>query len=116
MPGMTGGAVRVDPLISAHFYIMDAPKPSAVFTEITGLEVDIEVQSYEEGGTNDHVHRLLGRAKISDITLRNGVTTSNDLWRWMAEVLQGTFNRKNITVALVDSAGTVVQKWEFIRA
>lgn len=116
MPGMTGGGVRPDPVVSAHFYIMDAAKPAAVFTELSGLEVEIEVQNWEEGGTNDHVHRLPGRAKVSDITLRNGVTTSNDLWRWMSEVLQGTFNRKNITIALVDNKGKTIQKWEFVKA
>lgn len=114
--GMTGGAVRVDPVVAAHFYIMDAASPSAVFAEISGLEVSLEVQTWEEGGTNDHVHRLPGRATISDITLKNGVTTGNDLWKWISDVLQGTFNRKNVSIVLVDSKGQTVQRWEFIKA
>ncbi len=116
MPGMTGGGVRPDPAVTAHFYIMDAAKPAAVFTELSGLEVSLQVEDWPEGGTNNHVHRLLGRATISDITLRNGITTSNDLWQWIKEVLQGRFNRRNITVALVDNKGKMIQKWEFVGA
>jgi phage tail-like protein len=105
---------RTDPMTTFHFYVSGAQ--AAIFTEVTGLEVEIEVTNYEEGGVNDHIHRLPGRAKVADITLRNGVTTSNELWDWFKLVLQGDFKRQNVTIILVDQKKTPVQRWTFREA
>src|SRR5690349_9446188 len=113
-----GTNTRKDIVTSFHFYIADAE--AAIFTEVSGLEVEIEVTPYEEGGINDHVHKLPGRAKVSDITLKNGITTStpdrNELWNWFREVLTGTYKRKNISIVLVDQHGQPVQAWKYFQA
>jgi phage tail-like protein len=103
-----------DVLTTFHFYIDGVGQ--AVFTEVSGLSVEVMVQDYEEGGRNDHVHRLPGRVKVSDITLRNGITTSNDLWEWYKKILQGQFERRNISIVVVDQEGTERARWNFIDA
>src|SRR6478672_6668664 len=102
-PGTTPLTYGRDVITSFHFYITDAHAgtgPDAIFTEVSGLEVEITVDPYEEGGVNDHVHKLPGRAKVSDITLKNGITTSNELWDWLKQVLQGSYKRKNISIVV----------------
>ncbi len=103
-----------DIITSFHFYIADAE--AAVFTEVSGLEVEITVDTYEEGGVNDHVHKLPGRAKVSDITLRNGITMSNDLWDWFTDVLSGDYSRKNVSIVIVNQRKEPVQTWSFYKA
>jgi phage tail-like protein len=103
-----------DPLTTFHFYVDGIGQ--AVFTEVSGLSVEVMVQEYEEGGVNDQVHRLPGRVKVADIVLRNGITTSNDLWDWYKKILQGDFERRNVSIVMVDQTGTEKARWSFIEA
>ncbi len=103
-----------DVFTTFHFYVDGVAQ--AVFTEVTGMAVEIMVQDYEEGGRNDHIHRLPGRAKVSDITLRNGISTSNDIWDWFKKILQGNFERRNVSIVVVDQKGAEQQRWSFIEA
>lgn len=103
-----------DVITTFHFYVDGVGQ--AVFTEVTGLAVEVMVQDYEEGGRNNHIHRLPGRAKVSDITLRNGVATSNDIWDWFKKILQGNFERRNVSIVVVNQKGEEQQRWSFIEA
>lgn len=105
-----------DVITSFHFYLSDAPTPTAIFTEVSGLEVEITVDTQEEGGINDHVWKLPSRVKVSDVTLRNGITTSNDLWDWFADVLRGVYSRKNVSIVIVNQLQEPVQAWNFFQA
>ena len=111
---MAGTGNRQDPFTTFHFFVDGVGQ--AVFTEATGLGVEIMVQDYEEGGRNDHIHRLPGRAKVSDITLRNGVTTSNEIWDWFKKILEGDFERRNVSIVVVNQEGAEQQRWSFIEA
>src|SRR5579859_648561 len=52
------------------------------FCECTGLSVEYDVMEYAEGGNNDFVHRLRGRARYPTISLRRGVTSQDALLKW----------------------------------
>ncbi len=107
-----------------HFYVEGGAYDAlsqAVFTEVSGLEVEIEVTKVEEGGVNDHWRNLLGRAKVSDITLKNGIMTDNSLWEWFKEILQGRYTRKNVTITMVsqfdrNSNTRKTHSWHFVNA
>lgn len=114
MPSGTGGSDSFDEdvvISSIHFYIADAR--AAIFMEVSGLEVSLEMTDHVEGGKNDHVHRLIGPAKVSDITLKNGITTNNLLWKWFQDVLQGIYKRQHISIVIVDQKKQPVQTWHF---
>lgn len=104
---------RVDPYPAYTFYVEIGGIAQAAFSECSGLEVQIEVLEYEEGGLNGYVHKLPGRVKYSDLTLRHGSAGSDELWEWYLDVCQGTIERKNFSVILFDPAGTEVRRWSF---
>lgn len=111
-------ANRPDPMTTFHFFVdfEGSWAGQTVFTEVSGLGVEVMVQDYEEGGRNDHIHRLPGRVKVADITLRNGVTNSNDLWEWFKMILQGNFKRRNVSIVVVNQEQKEVQRWNLIKA
>ena len=84
--------------------------------ECSGLEIETEVFEYQEGGLNDYVHRLPGRTKFSNITLKRGITTDKDLWQWYSRVMRGQVERKNVSVILYNSQGNPVMRWNFVDA
>src|ERR1700687_5302643 len=65
-----------------RFYVEVAKIHEAVFTEVSGLQVEMQVTDYEEGGQNNFVHRLPGRLKVGNITLKRGLVRSNDFLKW----------------------------------
>ncbi len=83
----------------------------AVFTEVSGLQVEMQVMEYEEGGTNTFVHKLPGRLKIGNITLKHGLTRSNEFLSWCLKL-----ERRNVSVVMYDSAGSPVLRWNFTKA
>ena len=70
----------------------------AYFSECSGLELNTEVFEYAEGGLNGYTHKLPTRTKVGNITLRRGLVESDTLWTWYSAVLDGTINRKAITI------------------
>src|SRR5712691_11418052 len=65
------------------------------FQECSGLEVEMDVQEFLEGGRNDGVIKRVGRAKYSPIILKRGMfygdggLANRDLWRWIQGVVAG---------------------------
>jgi phage tail-like protein len=107
---------RTEPLPAYTFYVEIGGIVQAAFQECTGLEIELDVTEYEEGGLNTYVHKLPGRVKYADLTLRHGTAGSEDLWKWYERVCQGTVERKDISVVLYDPAGSEVRRWSFTGA
>ena len=96
---------------NCRFYVDIGRDPQAVFTEMSGLQFETTVTEYEEGGTNGFVHRLPGRSKVGNLTLKRGLTATNKLYAWYLEILQGKFSTANITVTMYDEGGGVLAQW-----
>jgi len=101
---------------NCRFYVKIGDNTQALFTEMGGLQFETAVTEYEEGGSNGYVHRLPGRTKISNITLKCGVTNSNVFYKWYLDILQGKFSTQNVTVSMFDSKGEVLAEWDFLEA
>lgn len=107
---------RIDPYAAFAFYVEIGGITEATFTQCSGLEVQVEVQEYQEGGCNEYVHKLPGRIKYGDLTLKYGTATSDQLWQWYLQVCQGQIRRQNLSVIVYDQAGEAVCRWNFKEA
>jgi phage tail-like protein len=107
---------RVDPFTTHCFAVEIKDIQHAIFSEFSGLQAEVEVFSYEEGGCNDFVHKLPGRAKFSNITLKRGVASTDELWQWFQNVVCGSVTRKEVSVILMDAAQRQVKRWNFSSA
>jgi phage tail-like protein len=101
---------------SCRFYVQVEGVAQAVFTEVTGLAMEMAVEDVEEGGNNGFVHRLPGRCKVSNLTLKRGMTTSNDFLKWSRDVARGKIEKKNVSVILYNLNGTEAMRWTFEHA
>jgi phage tail-like protein len=99
-----------------RFYVEIDGLAQAVFTEMSGLQVETEVMEYAEGGSNGFVHRLPGRTKIGTITLKRGVTKSNEFFHWCEDILYGRVTPRNMSVVMYDGAGAEMARWDFANA
>jgi phage tail-like protein len=99
-----------------RFYVMIDGQPQGVFTEVGGLQVEMDVLDYQEGGNNGFVHRLPGFTKVSNLTLKRGMTGSNEFYKWCADIANGKFTRRHVTVVMYDAAGVELMRWNFVNA
>jgi phage tail-like protein len=80
------------------------------FCECTGLSVEYDVMEYAEGGNNDFVHRLRGRARYPTISLRRGVTSQDALLKWFFDGPQAD----RLTITLMDQAASPIRTFGFV--
>lgn len=99
-----------------HFSVEIEGLVEAIFTEVNGLEGEMEEFTYLEGGANDMVHHLPVRVKYPHLVLKRGMTESGGLWEWHKKAQTGKIERKNISVFLYGPDGETVHQWNFFRA
>ena len=97
-------ASRIDPFAAFKFKVEIDGIQEAAFTECSGLEISTDVFEYKEGGLNEFVHKLPGRMKLSNVTLKRGFAVSNGLYKWFTDmqesILKGSaVTRKKVTHA-----------------
>lgn len=107
----TGG--RRYPLTSFRFLVELDGLVVGGFSEITGLNAEIETEEYREGGVNAFVHRLPKQTTQSNLFLKRGMTDSALLWYWFYDASQGWITRRQGSVILLDESGTEAWRWNF---
>jgi phage tail-like protein len=81
------------------------------------MGIKVDAISYREGGQSQVVHRIPGRVEYADITLRYGLTLSMELWNWLMTGVKGKVERKNVSIAMLDSDGvSEVLRWNLVNA
>lgn len=77
------------------------------FSEVSGLEASVELETYQEGGVNDRVLKFLKPSKFPNLVLKRGITARSDLWDWHAQVQDESqvATRKSGVIVLFDRGG-----------
>ncbi len=105
---------RGDPFRGFNFHVEVDGLVVGGFSEVSGLEVETEVQEYREGGLNTHMHKLPGASSYpSNLTLKHGLTDVDTLWRWHQQVIAGTIERRTMVLFLLDLDLIPTLWWNF---
>lgn len=96
-----------------------------LFQEVSGLDIEMDVQEYVEGGRNNGVVRRVGRAKYQPLILKRGMfypgdegaKVNIDLWQWMQGIADGTrpVRRYDGVIHVMSADNTVRASWVFDR-
>jgi phage tail-like protein len=113
---MSVGARR-DPYMGFNFRVEIEGLVVGGFSEVSGLQVEVQVEDYQEGGLNEYVHKLPGPTRYpQNLVLKHGLTEVDALWSWHQDVRRGTVARKNGSIVLLDSGGQERWRWNFVGA
>jgi phage tail-like protein len=108
---------RKDPYLGFNFLVEIGGVVKGGFTEVSGLQVEIEIQTFREGGRNDFMRQIPGPAKYpSNLIFKRGLTDDDALWAWHHKAVRGQVERKNGSVWLRDAAGHEKWRWNFQNA
>jgi phage tail-like protein len=83
------------------------------FSDVSGIGTEVTVAEYRNGNEKEnHVRKVAGIHKVSDVTLKRGILNSKSLFDWISQTrTQGPAAQKNVTVTLLDEAHAPVQTW-----
>lgn len=121
--------IRFDPVRTYNFLITLVDTSSALntlasavgnvllggFSECTGIEMELETESYSEGGNNGRVLNFPTRVKWPHIRLKRGMAVGAELWNWHYGFVQGKGKRRDGVIVLQNDAHLPVQLWTFSR-
>jgi phage tail-like protein len=109
--------IRNDPYMAFNFLVEIEGLLVGGFSEVTGLEVETEVKDYREGGLNEYIHKFAGPTRYpANLILKHGLVYIESLWSWHQDVVQGTIERKNGTIYLLDQQRIPIMWWDFMEA
>jgi phage tail-like protein len=97
-----------EPAVSSRFLFEVDGVEIGVFSEVEGLELRVDVATYDEGGKNGYTHKLPGRLSWPHIVLRRGVTDSDALFSWVRKSSGDDFTANNNKLTRCTAAITVV--------
>jgi phage tail-like protein len=90
----------VDPYSSFMFYVEINGINIAQFSEVNGLQIEIETEPYREGGQNGFEYHFPKGIKYQPLVLKRGITDLDGLWNWYKEVRNGTIVRRMVTIRM----------------
>lgn len=109
------------PPVGFHFLVKFELSPGVVddtrFQEVSGLEAEMEMESFTEGGQNRFTWQLPKRTRYSDITLKRGMFIKSPLVAWCRDALENfSFAPANVTISLLNEQHEPIVSWYVINA
>jgi phage tail-like protein len=105
-------AGRRDPYPGFDFVVEIGGVPSAGFREVSGLAGSIDVVEYREGADlAPGARKLPGVVRYANVTLRRGLTNSDDLYNWWTALVSGKPDRRAVAIVLLDRERSPVRRW-----
>jgi phage tail-like protein len=88
----------------------------AGFSEVSGLQMETELEEFSEGGLNEYTHRFPKKIKYPPLVFKRGIIKSNSLWLWYQGFIEGKIKRTNGSIILNSLDGTALGRWNFFDA
>lgn len=110
------------PLTGFHFIVAFELFPQLPhdfrFQEVSGLSVDVEMESFREGGQNRFEHQLPVKTNYSDITLKRGMfELPSGIMAWCINAVQNfEFQPSNLLISMLNDSHIPVQSWYVVNA
>jgi phage tail-like protein len=109
------------PFTGFHFLVVFEIFPQAPndfrFQEVSGLSLNVNVDTYREGGENRFVHRLPGRTTYSDLVLKRGMTLVSGVTAWCLDALENfNYQPTNMLISLLNEQHLPVSSWYIANA
>jgi len=88
----------------------------AAFSEVTGFDATVEAIGPHATIDPTDARKLPGLITYGNVTLKWGVTVSNELADWHQQIVTGTILRKSLSIVMVREDGKDGARWEVLEA
>jgi phage tail-like protein len=118
MTTIVPSAADQTPIISSRFAVEFGTIASGLFTEASGLSLDIEeVKSTRITADGKSVTRFSpGTVKYSTITLKREFNGDKEFWTWHDDMCKGKAIYTDGSIVMYGLDGTEVDRWNIVKA
>lgn len=109
-------AARIDPYANFNFRVEIDGITRAGFHDVSGLESTVDMHTYREGGQNIMEMKLPMMAKTANLVFKWGLADDLELYTWHLTIVNGTVDRRNGSVIVLDRQGNDKSRWNFFNA
>ncbi len=100
----------VDPFHGFRFRVEIDQVQHGAFARVKGLVRETKFETRREGGVNDFEHKLRTMTTYPNLVLERGLADTF-MWEWHDKVIEGSVERRTITITLNNEAGDEVWRW-----
>lgn len=109
------------PPVGFHFLVVFELFPQTPqdfrFQEVSGLDVEVEMEPIKEGGQNRFTHQLPVRTSYTDITLKRGLFIGSGITLWCKNAIEDfLFVPTNVLISLLSPEHLPLQSWYVVNA
>ncbi|MDI3319785.1 phage tail protein [Pinibacter soli] len=108
------------PHVGFHFLVTFELSPQnddTRFQEVTGLDVEMEMESFTEGGENRFTWQLPKRTRYADITLKRAMYIGSPVIKWCRDAFESfSFAPANLHISLLNEQHAPIMSWYVINA
>jgi len=91
--------------------------PDIGFQSVSGINSEISIEEYHEGGENRFKHKLPNPVTYQNLVLKRGMLIGSQLMQWFKDSVENyAFEANDITVILLNGDHIPIQAWNFIKA
>ena len=103
---------RDNPYANFNFVVELGGQEAGGFSEVDLPSGEIEVIEYREGADKvSSARKLPGRVKYPNVVLKRGLAGRLEFFDWRKSVRDGSPDRRNVSITLLDEARNPVQRW-----
>ena len=106
---------RHDPYSGYRFVVLVNQVLKGGFSKARGLNRETRVETFREGGVNDHEHKLATLTSYGNLVLEHGLADPF-LYAWHQTTVEGHIKRALLTVTLRDEQGRDAWSWNVLNA
>lgn len=110
-------ADREDPLVAYKFGLEIEGKLSGYFTQVSGIgsESEVIIHKVTTSDGKESTQQIPGRLTWTPVTLKRGVTSNMDIWKWRQEVVEGSIDKARVNCSIIayDQKSTEIARWNF---
>lgn len=112
---------REDPIVAFKFGLEIEGKLSGYFTQVSGIGSETEViqQKVVNSKTGETIiQQIPGRLTWTPVSLKRGVTSAMDIWKWRQDVVDGKIDkaRTNCSIVAYSQDSKEIARWNFENA
>jgi phage tail-like protein len=105
------------PITPISIFVVKVPDIDTIgmFTRCSGLELQVDVLEYAEGGNNEFVHQLPGRITYPKLVLARGLTNEDAVFKWFYAT-RTKAERKEVTITFQSHTQQPIRTFTFADA
>jgi phage tail-like protein len=102
---------------SVKFTGISDDEQDSQFQSLSGLTVDMQIESIKEGGENRFEHVIPVRTKYSNLVLKRGIVKDTKLVKWFVDTFQNlTVKPADLTITLLNNEQQPLITWNIVQA